>query len=95
MMLSIYVSVKNALLNDGNIDEEERMHILTSFKDCMLKSFKENVDKKKKIRENLKDSLLKGLNLRIAKWNKKITWIWCSLMQRTTTVVILYLAAFI
>jgi hypothetical protein len=47
MMLSIYVSVKNALLNDGNIDEEERMHILTSFKDCMLKSFKENVDKKK------------------------------------------------
>ncbi|XP_032795100.1 uncharacterized protein LOC116931611 [Daphnia magna] len=44
-MLSIYFPVKNALRIDGNIDEEERMHILTSNKDCMLKSFKENVDK--------------------------------------------------
>lgn len=60
-MLSIYVPVKNALRIDGNIDEEERMHILTSYKDCMLKSFKENVDKAKKMRENLKDALLKGL----------------------------------
>jgi hypothetical protein len=44
-MLSIYVSVKNALRIDGNIDEEERMHILTSFKDGMLKTFKDNVGK--------------------------------------------------
>ena len=44
-MLSIYVPAKNALRIDGNIDEEERMHILTSYKDCMLEIFKENVDK--------------------------------------------------
>ena len=44
-MLSIYVPVKNDLRIDGNIDEEERMHILTSYKDWMLKKFKENVDK--------------------------------------------------
>ncbi|KAK4024475.1 hypothetical protein OUZ56_009898 [Daphnia magna] len=60
-MLSIYVPVNNALRIDGNIDEEERMHILTSYKYCMLKGFKENVDKSKKMRENLKDALLKEL----------------------------------
>ncbi|KZS09766.1 Cell division ftsj-like protein [Daphnia magna] len=35
-MLSIYFPVKNALRIDGNIDEEERMHILTSNKDWLI-----------------------------------------------------------
>jgi len=60
-MLSIYVPVKNALQINGNVDCQERMHLLTSYKDCMLKSFKENVDQAASMRNNLKDKLLKGL----------------------------------
>lgn len=55
-MLSMYFPVKNALRIDGNVDDQEIMHILTS----MLKSFKENVDKSAKMRNNLNDHLLKG-----------------------------------
>ena len=62
-MLSIYVPVRNALRLDGNIDDQERMHILTSYKTCMMKSFKENVSQAAKMRNNLKDTLLKGLIL--------------------------------
>lgn len=57
----MYVPVKNALRIDGNIDNEERMYILTRYKDCMLKSFKENVDQAAMMRKNLKNELLNGL----------------------------------
>ena len=60
-MLSIYVPFKNALQINGNVDCQERMHLLTSYKDCMLKSFKENVGQAASMRNNLKDKLLKGL----------------------------------
>jgi hypothetical protein len=39
------------------------MHVLTSYKTCMMKSFKENVSQAAKMRNNLKDTLLKGLIL--------------------------------
>lgn len=61
-MLSVYVPVRNVLrVQDGNVDEEERMQILTKYKKCMLESFRDNVQKAEEMRNNLKDELLKGL----------------------------------
>jgi hypothetical protein len=57
----MYVPVRNALCVHGNIDDEERMHILTTYKDCMLKSFRENAKEAAAICKNLKDTLLKGI----------------------------------
>jgi hypothetical protein len=56
-----YIPVRNALKIDGNVDDEERMHLLTSYKDCMLKKFRDNVKEAKVFRNNLKDFLLKGI----------------------------------
>ncbi|KAK4007328.1 hypothetical protein OUZ56_012488 [Daphnia magna] len=60
-MLSIYVPVRNALRVDENCDDNERMHVLTSYKDCMLQSYRENVKQGEDNRKSLKDELLKGL----------------------------------
>ena len=60
-MLSLYVPIRNALRIDGNFDDEERMQILTSYKDCLLASFRENVREAATVRENFKDALLKGI----------------------------------
>jgi hypothetical protein len=32
---SVYTPVRNALKIDGNVDDEERMHLLASYKDCI------------------------------------------------------------
>lgn len=57
----MYVPVRNALRIGGNIDDEERMEILTSYKTCMLKTFKDNVKEAADMRNNLKDHLLNGI----------------------------------
>ncbi|KZS05245.1 Uncharacterized protein APZ42_031632 [Daphnia magna] len=60
-MLSMYVPVRNALRVHGNIDDEERTHILTRYKDCMLQSLRDNAKEVAAVRNSLKDSLLKGI----------------------------------
>ncbi len=60
-MLSVYSPVKTILRVNGNIDNEERMTMLTTYKNCMVKSFKENAEGAAAMRNNLKDELLKGL----------------------------------
>lgn len=54
--------MKNALRDvNGNIDKNEKMQVLTTYKQCMLKSFKENVKAAADMRAHLKDKLLKSL----------------------------------
>jgi hypothetical protein len=60
-MLSVYDPVRNALKIDGNIEDEERMHLLTSYKDCMIIKLRENFKDAKIFRNNLKNFLLKGI----------------------------------
>lgn len=61
-MLSIYFPVRNALRVDGNMDDQEKMHLLTSYKKCMQKVSREMLIKPQECaRISLKDALLKGL----------------------------------
>lgn len=57
----MYVPVRNALRVHGNIDDEERTHILTRYKDCMLQSLRDNAKEAAAVRHSLKDSLLKSI----------------------------------
>lgn len=58
-MLSVYSPVKTMLRVNGNIDNEERITVLTTYNNCMVKSFKENAEAAAAMRNNLKDALLK------------------------------------
>ena len=59
-LLLLYCLVSNALnSSNSNIDVQELLRLLTSYKECMLKVFKDNATAASKIREYRKDSLWK------------------------------------
>lgn len=58
-MLTLYYPTK-ALLRGANVDNEERVELLTSYKDWMQHKFKENQEKSRNFRMELKDILLQG-----------------------------------
>lgn len=60
-MLSLYTPVKNALRQtNGNVDNEEHLQVLTTYKQCMLKGFKKNANAAATLRAKLKDQLMKS-----------------------------------
>ena len=59
-MLSVYYPTRVQLRN-GNVNLAERMKLLTSYKNCMIKGLKDNKKAAQQLREDLKDKLMKGL----------------------------------
>jgi len=59
-MLCVYYPTKVAIRN-ANVDQEERIQLLTSFKECMSDRFKKNQKSVDDFKARLKDSLLKGI----------------------------------
>lgn len=57
----MYVPIRNALRIEGNVDDVERMRVLTTYKNCMIKSFRDDAQEAARMRDNLKDQLLNGL----------------------------------
>jgi hypothetical protein len=59
-MLCVYYPTKVAIKN-ANVDQEERMELLSSYKDCMANRFKKNQQAIDKFKTQLKDSLMNGI----------------------------------
>lgn len=62
-MLCIYYPASD-IVNNGNISNEERMVLLTSYKECMIRNFKENTKAAAEKRKHFQDQLLNGLYYR-------------------------------
>ena len=62
-MLCIYYPTKD-MVNNGNISNEERMHLLTSYSDCMRANFKDRTKEAADKRKHLQDILVDGLCFR-------------------------------
>ena len=60
-MLSLYFPTK-VLLRGANVDNEEKMELLTSYKDWLVHQFKQQKEANSNLKNELKDILLDGMS---------------------------------